>query len=439
MTEVSPTAPLAMRPLFAWLLVAVLCAAFVSFFLSLQAGVFLLLFLALAWWTWEHPENGILFLLVAAPLLPMFKITQSIGTITLLKDIIILTLFARLVLVPLLQQKLPYRRNVLLAPLLALGLWVLFAGLKSDVIIVGLLRARDIILYLLLYMSVLYLAHDRLTQRRRVWWFIASALIVLWLGVYQWFYAPDSAVLRFDPLREIWLPRLSSVLAHPSIFGQYLLTLAALAGAGTLAVRGRARVLMALLCTATLPFIYFTYSRAVWLGLVVMVLTGVAMMAVRLWLKRLPRRYAALGSSAAAVSVAVLILLSMYTPAGVFLRSAFDPTYGSNEERLEFMARLIAPLSSAEALIGRGLGDVLEQNFREADVTAYDLVSGASRTVQLTKNRTLVDNQWLKTMVEMGLAGLLIYGWIFWRLAKQAVKLARSADDDRIRVWLGLT
>lgn len=413
------------RPLFAWLLIAVAASAFVSFFLSLQTGVFLLLFLALAWWAWEHPEDGFLFLIVIAPLLPMLKITQTIGTVTLLKDVLILTLTARLVVVPLLQQRLPYRRNVLAAPLAALAAWTIVSMLRSDDYVLGVLRARDILLYPLLYLAVLYLQHDWHAQRARLRFFSAVVIIVLLLGIYQWFFAADSAVLRFDPQREVWIPRLSSLLAHPSIFGQYLVAVGTVAGAAGLVLNGRARMLMLLLAAATLPFVYLTYSRAVWLGLTAAVLALVTAWGVQQVRSHLPRRYVAgWGSAVGAAGGAAIIMLALYTPVGVFLRSAFDPTYGSNEERIEFMARLVAPLTNKEAMLGRGLGDVLEQNFREANVTTYDIAAGQARAVQLAKNRTLVDNQWLKTGVEMGLAGLIIYSWMFVRLAKHSWQLA---------------
>jgi len=103
------------------------------------------------------------------------------------------------------------------------------------------------------------------------------------------------------------------------------------------------------------------------------------------------------------------------TPAGIYVKSFIDPRYASNEERLEFVARLIAPMTNVEAMVGKGLGDVMLQNFRQSDIEIYDLATGNSRSVQLIKNQTLVDNQYLKTGVEMGLVGLLIYGWIYWR------------------------
>lgn len=421
MTAVPKNSWLSFRPLFGWLLVAVTSCAFVSFFLSLQAGVFLLFFLTLAWWAWEHPEDGFLFFIVMAPLLPMLKITQTIGTVTLLKDVLILTLATRLFVVPLIRQRLPYRRNILAVPLAALVTWTTISLLRADVTILGILRAREILLYPLLYLAVLYLQHDRRVQRARLGWFTASAVVVLLLGVYQWFLAVDSAVLRFDPLREEWIPRLSSLLAHPSIFGQYLVATVAIAGAAGLVARGRERMYLVIVLVSTLPFIYLTYSRAVWIGLATAVLALAAAWGGQVVRSRLPRRYIlGWGSAAAAVVTTAVILLALYTPVGVFLRSAFDPTYGSNEERIEFMARLVAPLTNTEALLGRGLGDVLEQNFREASVTTYDIAAGQARAVQLAKNRTLVDNQWLKTGVEMGLAGLVIYGWLFLRLAKHS-------------------
>jgi O-antigen ligase len=181
-----------------------------------------------------------------------------------------------------------------------------------------------------------------------------------------------------------------------------------------------------------------TYSRAVWLGLA----AGLTAQGATLAFRQLKQRVRLpLWKYALPASIALLLLVGVlvrFTPAGIFLRSAFDPTYGSNEERLEFLVRLIAPLSNREALLGKGLGDVLEQNFREAEVTTFDIAAGDARAVQLTKNRTLVDNQYLKTLVEMGLTGLLIYAWLYWRFAAAAFQLAVKGKTTEQYV-LGLT
>jgi len=442
MTDLTPRSTVRFNPWYAWALIGVLASAVVSLFLSFQAGVWLLFFLIVAWWVWEHPEGGFLLFIVLAPILPMLKITQTIATFTLVKDVIIFTLLLRLVVVPLVTKQLPYRRNTFLAPLVALGVWTTFAMLRADSLILGVLRARDIGLYALLFLAVLYLPHSAKRLTARVRWFVLTILAVLLLGVYQWFWAVDSAVLRFDPVREVWIPRLSSILAHPSIFGEYLLLAGTLfAGVVLVAAKARRQVLFGGLLTLLVPFIFLTYSRAVWIGFAAaLAAVAVAWLARMFFLKTERRnvwRYVTVGG---VTTLLVLVILLRLTPVGVFVRSAFDPTYGSNEERLEFLARLIGPLSNTEALIGKGLGDVLEQNFREVDLSAYDIATGSSRTVQLTKNRTLVDNQYLKTFVEMGLAGLLIYAWLFWRFlttAWQAI-VQRSRPLTQTLGWWGI-
>ncbi|HLD25897.1 MAG TPA: hypothetical protein VJC05_02555, partial [Candidatus Andersenbacteria bacterium] len=253
---------------FSWALIVVMAGAVISLALSLQAGLFFMFFAAAAWWTWEHPWDGFTFFIIIAPLLPMFKITQTIGTVTLIKDVIILTLFAKLFLFPLLQKTLPYRRNMLFAPVVTLALWALFSLLRADSLLLGVLRARDIGLYALLYFAVLYLPRSTKRWRETASWFAASVVVVLLLAIYQWFFAVDSAVLRFDPVRDIWIPRLSSIMAHPSIFGQYLVLAALLGAAIAWHTRGRTRMTAALLAAATVPFIFLTYSRGVWIGFI---------------------------------------------------------------------------------------------------------------------------------------------------------------------------
>src|SRR3989338_4533647 len=216
----------------AWIIIGGLVAAFIALFFSWQLGFFCLLFMATAWWVWDNPEPGFWLLIVLAPILPMLKVTQTIGTATLVKDVIILTLFIRQFLWPLIQQTLPYRRAALTAPIMWLFVWTMIETVRADNgLLLGVLRARDIILYALLYLGVLYLPHSRKLMKQRLFWLLAATCVVLLLGIYQWWWAMDSAVLRFDPVREIWIPRISSVLAHPSIFGQYVVSVALLVGA----------------------------------------------------------------------------------------------------------------------------------------------------------------------------------------------------------------
>ncbi len=74
-------------------------------------------------------------------------------------------------------------------------------------------------------------------------------------------------------------------------------------------------------------------------------------------------------------------------------------------------------------LVGKGLGNVITELRKGGDVSAVDIASGDSRTVQLSKDSTLVDNQYLKTFMEMGVVGIVFTFWIFWRFflaARQA-------------------
>jgi len=417
----------------AWGLILTLVTAVVSLLVSFQAAAFLLLFFIVAWWVWEREEAGFLLLLILLPILPMLKIAQTIGTFTLVKDVIIFTLLFKLVLVPLARKSLAYRPNILLAPLIALLAWMAIVLARADSFLLGILRARDVGLYILLYLAVLWLGPSWQKQKERLKWLVGIVLATLALGVYQWFYAVDSAVLRFDPAREIWIPRLSSVLAHPSIFGQWLISASVLCLALLLVPASQKyRWWFGGLFLVIMPFVFLTYSRAVWIGLAVaMGVVGIAWVIKRAMTfgLKLNGKWIGTLALAGALGVAGLFAVANLTPAGGLLRSAFDPTYGSNEERLEFLARLISPLSNGEAVIGRGLGDVLEQNFREVDLTTAELAAGDARAVQLTKNKTLVDNQYLKTFIEMGVVGLVIYGWLYWRLGQGAWRLIKARDE----------
>lgn len=431
----SKTLPI--RPELAWILVAVCAAAVLALAQSAALGFFALLFAAAAWWTWLNPLFAFYTLIVILPLLPMFKATQTVGLFTLIKDVFILTLFAQLFVWPLITQRLPYRRNILWLPLVALAAWVGFNLLRAPSRTLGILRAREIMLYVLLYFVVLYLPKVGQWFKPALAWFLSSAVVVGALGVYQLVFAPDSTVLRFDPAKQIWIPRMSSTLGHPSVLGHYLILVAALLAALLLTVKSKtAKIWAALGLAATAPLMYFTYSRAAWAGYVI----ALGLPFMLFMLSRLASRGRKFLSwqitliSVAAVILIVVIVLR-FTSAGVFLKTVFDPKYASNADRIEYLTRLVAGISNTQALIGGGLGHVVTQNFGTVDLSGADIASGASRDIQLAKDATLVDNQYIKTFVEMGLAGLLIYFWIFWRLGQAAWQRIMVNPVDAITLW----
>ncbi len=422
---------------FIWILVGVGVAAVLALFVNLQVGVWFLVGLAAGWWTWQNPVAAVSFLVVLMPLLPSFKITQTIGTFTLIKDVMIAVLFVRLCAWPFITQTLPYRRNVLWWPVLALGIWTIVSMLRADSLVLGVLRAREIGLYVLLYFAVIYMPKNKSRERQWLNWGLLALGITMILAVYQWWWAVDSAVLRFDPGQNIWIPRVSSVMGHPSVFGEYLIMGICLLTAIFLGNKSKWRWAALLSAGMVAILIYLTYSRAVWMGMLVGL--GVIGMTYAWFLvkQKVTKRKLVRGVTLIGVLGSLTLAgILMFTNAKVFVRSIFDPTYGSNEERIEFMVRLIAPVSNAQALFGAGLGNVLQQNFRDTDVSGYDIVSGESRTIQLAKDSTLVDNQYLKTFIEMGLVGILIYVWIYWVIAKQGWKLVMNNNKDGVVMGL---
>ena len=413
-----------LRHEFAWSLLAVLSCAVIALTVNFQAGFFALLFALVAWWAWENDELSLLYLIVLAPLLPMFKITQTLGNFTLIKDVIIVVLFVKAFAMPLWQQTLPYRRNMFSWPILALLVYMAAALAMADSPTLGILRAREIGLYMLLYMAVLYMPYSPEIYTRRIKWFLSSATVLLLAGFYQWFFAPDGAVLRFDPVRSIWIPRISSTFAHPSVFGEYLILLSALLGTISITVKKwRLKAFLGLI--AILPFIYLTYSRGVWLGYASAALAMcLAAIMVKAKLKTGVLRMWMVGF--VSVVLLVLFLVMRFTPVGGFVQTAFDPSYASNQIRLDFLARLIASTSNTQAIFGHGLGDIDQKLFSGVPLDVNTIAEGDSRGIQLAKDSTLVDNQYLKTFIEMGLVGLFVYFWLYlkgltlsWNLGKK--------------------
>src|SRR5688572_21151130 len=139
----------------AWVAVTVAAAAIIALAISPQVAALLLLAAAACWWAWENPIAAFMLLVTISPLLPMFKVTQTFGSITLLKDVLLIVLAAKLVALPLLRKQLPYRPNILWLPLVGLVTWLVIATLRADSITLGVLRARELGLYIIAYFVAL--------------------------------------------------------------------------------------------------------------------------------------------------------------------------------------------------------------------------------------------------------------------------------------------
>ncbi|MEO6077636.1 MAG: glycosyltransferase, partial [Candidatus Andersenbacteria bacterium] len=408
----------------AYFILAIISALFISLFISLQLGLAVIAFSIIAWWVWEYSEEGLLLLIVLSPLLPLLKVTQTLGDITLIKDVVIIALFFKTFLVPLFNKTLPYRHNAFLAPIIALSGWAIIEAIHAPSHILGLLRLRDIILYIMLYFGVLFLSHTKQIMRTRAMWAIATLAIVMALGALQFQLFPDSTVLRFDPVRQVWIPRMGSTFGHPTPFAEFLITAEMLCIgyliAGYKNIKQKTAVIILLI--STLPLLYYTYTRAAWIALVL----GVGMIGIAM----LFRKNTAFSIKPKHIAITSLILLIVatgilrFSHIGTFLQTAFDPTYASNADRLGFVTQLISQTSNTDAIIGKGLGSSITQTTNPSDITALDITSGDSRTIQLSKDATLVDNQYLKTFIEMGVVGVVFTLWLFWRFLRTSWMLA---------------
>ncbi len=397
----------------AWGIVALSCVLFFLAAFGVEAAVFSLLGILVLWWTWEYPEESFLTLIVISALLPLLKVTQTLGNATLIKDVIIITLFVRNFFFPLITQTLPYRKNALLAPLIALAGWACFEVLRAGVTTLSILRLRDIGLYMLLYFAVLYLPHTAARMKVRLITFFATLSITMVLGVFQFLYLPDSSVLRFDPVRQIWIPRIASTFAHPTVFAEYLITGAMLII--TLILTTKRKISLSIFLIAPIILLYFTYTRAGWIGFVVGLGTIALTYILSLFNIQRPKALLVPVLSSLIALCLVGVLAFQFTPIGIFIRSGFDLNYASNADRIVFIVQLISQTSNIDAVIGKGLGNTITQAREGGDATVFDIASGESRTIQISKDQTLVDNQYLKTFIEMGVVGVVLTFWLFWR------------------------
>lgn len=415
------------RPIGDWRFLAafgVACVAtFLALFFSAQAGLLVLAAAWLAVGTWRFPWTAFLLLIAVAPFLLIVKATVVIGAVTVLKDVVILALFARVLADG--SFRLP---RTIAVPTLTLVAWAVVAFLAADSFTLGLLRLRD----LLLYVPMLLVAARLVNTPRRAGTFVrvvlGSAVLVLALAALQGIAFADGMVLRFDPGRSVWIHRASSVLAHPNILGGFLVFVLPLAGAVVVQRRFPSywRAGAWLVALAGLAATYATYSRSGWIAMVAALATG----AVVFVAARRPRLVAL-----TVLLCAAGVLLAFLVPTTrTLLVSVADPAYASNRTRLEILIGSLAKISNRGAILGEGLGDTASLLGRPADISFYEIVAADARVAQRAKAQTFLDNAVAKTGVEQGVIGLVLAGWAAVRLFLAAVRRARPSELPEVQV-----
>ncbi len=396
---------------------AIAIAAFLGMFFSAQAG---LLAIAAAWvavGAWVFPEASFLLLLFFAPLLPILKATDVLSLITPLKDVVIVTLFLRAVALPVLKKRDPYRENTLLVPTFAFIVWTIVGTLRADLPVLGILRLRDLLLYVPLLWVARALMRENADFRRFLRVLLGSLTLTLLLVFLQAVVFPDGMVQRYDPARSVWIPRASGPLAHPNFLASYILCTLPLVAALALVrgVRPRLRIVGVALSFSALLALGFTYSRGGWLALVA-ALTALGFLVF----SRKPR--AAVGFLTLVAVCGSILTFSVPRVRTLFV-SILDPTYASNADRLGILVDVVSTATPASAIVGRGLGDSVTATLRTVRISLANITAADVQEVRRAKAQTFVDNAVLKTWLEMGVVGIVVFLWI----AARAFLLARAA------------
>ncbi|MDO8512180.1 MAG: O-antigen ligase family protein [bacterium] len=411
-------------------------ALFSALFFSAQAGIFIL---GGAWavaLSWKYPKQAFWILLFFVPLLPLLKITQTLSAVTPLKDFIIAALFVRVVIYPIYLKRDPYRRNNVLLPIIFLVCYAVLAVLRADSHVLGILRLRDI----LLYIPMLWIGRAMIVTRKDFTDFLkiifGSVGLVLVLALAQFIFFTDGMVLRFDPSDSSWITRASSVLAHPNILGSYLLCFLPLTFSFSLFKfkPGWKSKIVLLLSIFGLITVYATYSRGVWIAFIVGALSAGVLVVYQ---KRQLFYKVVLP-----IILVVLILFLAIPRTRNLLRTVVDPTYASNQARIGIMASLVSEMSNVDALLGRGLGDIFESTDRNINISISDIVANNVQSVQTAKAQTFVDDAVFKTWIETGLFGLLIVGWLVWNIVTNSWRLnvgGKSVEEKYFGIALFAT
>lgn len=397
-------------------------ATFLALFFSAQAGLLVLAAAWLAVGTWRAPWPAFLLLIAVAPFLLILKATVVLGPITVLKDVVILTLLARM-----LVSERPRVPRALAFPVLTLVAWALVSFISADAFTLGLLRLRDLLLYVPMAFVGLSLVDSPVRVRTFLRLVLAVGALVLVLSAIQWVAFADGMVLRFDPGRSLWIPRASSVLAHPNILGGFLLFLLPLSVATVLQTEFSRRLRVGALLVTLASFVatYATYSRSAWIA----VAAALATEAVLLVAVRRPRF---VGATVLACIVALAGLL-LVPAIRTLIVSVVDPAYESNRTRIEILLGSLAQVSNRGAILGEGLGDTARLLGRNADISLYELAAADARGAQIAKARTFLDNAVAKTLFEQGVVGLVLAGWVAARFFFTVVRAARPKQPPETR------
>lgn len=320
----------------------------------------------------------------------------------------------------------------------------LFNLVPIEVAAVGL---RQIFRFVLLYFIVIGLNPSVLWMRRFVFCLIVLAGGQAVLGILQVligapldaFLSPESAPRFWGEIQvtsggaQVWEygRRVFGTLGRYDHLGTFL-SVWLLVGSGLLYEGKKNRLVLLALLVGLLALV-FTYSRASWFGF----LAGIIV--IGLWLKK--DRRVAYGLGIGAVMLIILLIVGRFqvsvlhdTPSQtlservleVFSRARFEGEY-YGLGRLFFVVATVTEILPSSPILGVGPGQygggAAAALYR---TTAYDR---AGIPFGIYGSEGYIDNNWFSLLGELGILGLAVYLWIFWRLFKSALSLWQKSSE----------
>ena len=266
---------------------------------------------------------------------------------------------------------------------------------------------RIVVQYMLWYFIILYLLEDDKDVRVLMFSFLALLAFLSLHGVYQFVIGVEIPSSWVTSTETGVRTRVFSLTGSPNILGSLLVLLTPLAASGIYYFsRKSSKIACFALVCCSLMTLLFTFSRGAWLGI---------MLAIIIFAVFIDRRLLAMMSAGIA---ACLIFVPSITSRITYLFTedyAVASAVGGRALRWE-TGRIL--LNENNPLLGFGLG-------RFGGAVAMD-----NQLLDKTESFSYfyMDNYYLKTLVEMGWLGLLVYVLLLLVLLYLGVKAIQRSD-----------
>lgn len=292
----------------------------------------------------------------------------------------------------------------------------LFFAMISTVVAPSTVGAIAVIIRFIGYFALVYAVGHSIRSREMLIWILVlmviSGAVTSLYGLYQYFYAPETAKIGLYDLTEDVAARVGSTFENPNFYAEYLVLIVPLGLALVLGLRGAFRRVALGVATLFLFIgLILTYTRGSWMatgiGIILMSLLTEAWL-FWVWM--------------------ALFAIALVAAPGVASRlaSITDITGGTAGFRMRLWL-IASGIISEHMLIGIGIGnyyDVFtEYVFRHPELNVGWVIYGAH-------------NSYLTIWAETGIFGILSFVAIILISIKYGLYLARAKAQDKYLSWI---